>query len=265
MANNDGFINKAKYWECICYPENMIDNWQEDLPDIVQIPFAYCIHDKDADGHDGDRKVHVHLFLMFEHTNGNTTRKHAISVANLLSKPGRVCCPAAKAIINIEHAYEYLIHNTEAAKKAGKYEYQKSCRITGNGFDLARYIHISTEQKLEMAKELADFAIEKRCKDMRSLYVLVTKNFGNEYFEIFKSCNAMLDRLCRGNFNSMVRNITPINAPHCAICDSRETVGSFQTDRGRLWFCAQHQETAYRLAEEWDEYEKENAGEIEEE
>ena len=56
---------KAKYWCAVLYPESMISDWKESISEILQIPYSYCIHDKDKDGHDGDRKTHVHLILAF--------------------------------------------------------------------------------------------------------------------------------------------------------------------------------------------------------
>lgn len=254
MADNGAFINKAKYWECICYPENMRADWQIVISDVLQIPYAYCVHDQDKSGHDGDRKKHVHLFEMFEHTNGNTTRQHAIAVANLLSMPGKVCCPAAKPIIRIENAYEYLIHNTDACRKQGKHLYDAAERITGNGFDIERFITLDAEKKMEMAQELADFVVEYRIKDMREAYVKIKRNFDNSYFEIFKSNNAMIDRLCRGNFNNVQRRLVALEVPKCGICGKNEIIGHFQTEKGLLWFCQEHQETAYKLAEEYDKF-----------
>ena len=46
MAANAG-ETKVKLWEGICYPENMLDDWQEEIDDILQVPFAYAIHDID--------------------------------------------------------------------------------------------------------------------------------------------------------------------------------------------------------------------------
>ena len=39
--------SKGKYWWAIMYPENMVDNWENNISEIIQKPFAYCIHDKD--------------------------------------------------------------------------------------------------------------------------------------------------------------------------------------------------------------------------
>lgn len=48
MAANAG-ETKVKLWEGICYPENMRDDWQDEIDDILQVPFAYAVHDIDHD------------------------------------------------------------------------------------------------------------------------------------------------------------------------------------------------------------------------
>ena len=58
MAANAG-ETKVKLWEGICYPENMLDDWQEEIDDILQVPFAYAIHDIDHDQKSKQRKTHL--------------------------------------------------------------------------------------------------------------------------------------------------------------------------------------------------------------
>ena len=38
---------KVRYWWGILYPENMIENWKDEIEDVLQLPFCYCVHDKD--------------------------------------------------------------------------------------------------------------------------------------------------------------------------------------------------------------------------
>ena len=38
---------KARYWTGVCYPENMRDDWKELVEDLLGVPTAYCVHDKD--------------------------------------------------------------------------------------------------------------------------------------------------------------------------------------------------------------------------
>ena len=39
--------SKARYYWAVLYPENMRDSWQDDIDLLLQVPYAYCIHDKD--------------------------------------------------------------------------------------------------------------------------------------------------------------------------------------------------------------------------
>ena len=101
---------KVKLWEGILYPENMRDDWQEEIDDILQVPFAYAIHDIDHDTKSKQRKTHVHCIVVW---GGNTTQKAIVNVLNRLSAPGKKCCSTAEPINNIRHAYDYLIHDND--------------------------------------------------------------------------------------------------------------------------------------------------------
>lgn len=271
-------IEKAKVWLGVTYPENMVEGWQEQAPDLLQgIPFAYCIHDKDKEGHEvtsadgaiteyikklSNRKTHVHWILYLKDIKqGTTTRKHATEIFNLLSLPGRICCPGAEACLNIEHSWNYLIHDTENARKKGKYQYPPECRITGNTFDIERYIILSEEKKLEMTKEICDYIVDYRVKDTAKLYRDIRKRFSEEYFQIYKANNAMFDRLCRGVFNDATRYITALEVPKCSICGNKEIVGHYVGPTGLYWFCSDCQETAYNFVAQMEEYEEEKKSE----
>ena len=79
MAANAG-ETKVKLWEGICYPENMRDDWQDEIDDILQVPFAYAVHDIDHDQKSKQRKTHArHCCLGRQHdTQGNHQRLEPI-------------------------------------------------------------------------------------------------------------------------------------------------------------------------------------------
>ena len=79
MAANAG-ETKVKLWEGICYPENMRDDWQDEIDDILQVPFAYAVHDIDHDQKSKQRKTHAHVIVVW---GGNTTRKAIINVCSV--------------------------------------------------------------------------------------------------------------------------------------------------------------------------------------
>ena len=64
MAANAG-ETKVKLWEGICYPENMRDDWQDEIDDILQVPFAYAVHDIDHDQKSKQRKTHAHVIVVW--------------------------------------------------------------------------------------------------------------------------------------------------------------------------------------------------------
>ena len=116
----------SRAYQAIMYPENMIDDWKEQISHKFQVPFAYCVHDKDlTNDPDEKRKEHVHCIIVFPNT---TTLKHATSVFRRLEKDGYSCLSKAmppEACISIEHCYEYLIHDTDDCREKGKFQYQK--------------------------------------------------------------------------------------------------------------------------------------------
>ena len=59
---------KNKYWWGVLYPENMIENWKDEISEKLQLPFAYCIHDKCKDEKGEHRKTHVHLIVAFKNS-----------------------------------------------------------------------------------------------------------------------------------------------------------------------------------------------------
>ncbi|WP_431190287.1 Rep family protein [Escherichia coli] len=187
-------INKARYWQAVMYPENMVEGWQDRIADIVQVPFAYCVHSEDTDEKSEHRKDHIHLIIVFPNT---TTYKHAMSVFGLLGDKALNTC---EACVNIRHCYDYLIHDTESCRKAGKHEYDPSERITGNNFDIGAYEQISTEEKQGMLQELVDYALAKKIMNMADFMLMTAVDFGAEYFGIIVGYNAMLERICRGNY-----------------------------------------------------------------
>ena len=58
-------IDKSRYWQAVCWLENMVDGWQDSIGDLLQLPYAYCIHDMDTDSMSEHRKNHVHIIIVF--------------------------------------------------------------------------------------------------------------------------------------------------------------------------------------------------------
>lgn len=191
-------MSNAKFWTGICYPENMIPDWQDRCGDILQIPFAYCIHDKDLlkDG-DETRKVHVHFELAFKNT---TTYNHALNTLMLLSLPGKQCINKVEAVINVRHMYDYLIHDTEDARKAGKHLYQENERIERNNFDIGIFEQIDLVDEIGMLKELCDLVLQFNWTNFVDLYKFVATELDTQYFKVLKANQHFLEAMTRGNY-----------------------------------------------------------------
>lgn len=196
MAANAG-ETKVKLWEGICYPENMRDDWQDEIDDILQVPFAYAVHDIDHDQKSKQRKTHAHVIVVWA---GNTTRKAIINVLNRLSADGKKCCSSAEPINNIRHAYDYLIHDTASCRKKGKELYPVEARIEGNNFDIGQLEQLSTKDKLDMLFELVGFIMCEGFETINDFTAAALREFPEQYREIIVGYNSILERYCRGNY-----------------------------------------------------------------
>ena len=191
-------ISKARFWATVLYPENMIDNWENKIDEILQIPYCYIIHDMDKDIKSEHRKTHVHLMLVFSNT---TNQKHALAVANQLSKEGKKAASTIQAVIGIRNVYDYFIHDTDSSRKAGKELYDASQRSTGNGFDIGSYEQLGVAEKNDMGKELCNLIREKRYTNFADFFEFVIDNYEDtNYFEIVKTYSGLFERYTKANF-----------------------------------------------------------------
>ena len=196
MAARQG-ETKTKLWEGICYPENMCEGWQSEIDDILQVPFAYAIHDIDHDGKSKQRKTHVHIIVVW---GGPTTRKAVINVLNRLSAEGKKCCSSAEPINNIRHAYDYLIHDTASCRKKGKEQYPPEARIEGNNFDIGQLEQLSSKEKQDMLFELIGYIMTEGFETINDFTASVQNEYPVQYREIVVGYNSILERYCRGNY-----------------------------------------------------------------
>lgn len=192
-------VTKSRYWVGVLYNENMIDNWQTELGDILQLPFCYCVHDKDtiADGSE-DRKIHTHLIIVFNNT---TTYNHAFNIFNKLSADGKNALNKIESVVCIRSMYDYLIHNTETCRKKGKFLYSKNERISGNNFDIGNFEQLTTTDRNRIVKELCDFIIQNNVVNFADFYILCIEQFeDSSYFEILRTYSGLFERLTRANY-----------------------------------------------------------------
>lgn len=192
-----------RYWVGVLYPESMRPDWRDEMGDILQLPYAYGVHDLDTDSQSVHRKDHIHLILAFANT---TTYKHALEVFNRLSAEGKKACNTIEPVTNIRHMYEYLIHNTETCKKKGKHLYPPETRVCGNGFDIGSYEQISLADKQAIAQDIAKAIKEQKFINIMELYEYVMLTYDNShYFEVLMAHSAFFERLTKGNYQKWQR------------------------------------------------------------
>lgn len=196
MSNN--LNTKNKYWVGVLYNENMVDDWQERIGDLLELPYCYCVHDKDLlSDNEEVRKIHTHVMIAYNNT---TTYKNALSVFNKLSKEGKKAINKCEPVHNVKFMYNYLIHDTEDSRKKGKYLYLPTERVCGNNFDIGNYEQLSFAEKTDMAKELCDIIVSNGFVEFTSFYMYVVSNFDSSYFEVIKGYSGLFERLCKGNY-----------------------------------------------------------------
>lgn len=190
-------MEKAKYWTFIGYPESMVSNWKDVLADTFQIPVAYCVHDKDKDGHDGDRKDHVHFVLAFPNT---TTYKHVLSLVQEIAPS----CMIVKKVINVRYMFDYLIHDTDSCRSAGKHLYDKSERICLNNFDIGMYEQRSLEDKRNDAKQLKKYIIKNLIENVYDLDLTLNSDpdidddLYDRYEDVLLGYSGYINNICKG-------------------------------------------------------------------
>lgn len=175
----DKGIDKARFWTAVLYPENMEKDWEDKIGDTVQLPYAYCIHNRSRDSKSEHRKDHIHMILAFPNT---TTYKHALEVFNLLSAEGKKAVNTCKAVVLIRNTYDYLIHDTENCRKQGKELYDKSERITGNGFDIGAYEQLGITEKNEIKTELRQIIMDKGFTNFGDVTLFVDENYEDTHY-----------------------------------------------------------------------------------
>lgn len=191
-------IDKARFWTAVLYQENMRSDWQDEIGDIVQMPYAYCCHTLDKDSKSEHRKDHVHVVLAFPNT---TTYKHAMNVFDLFSAEGKKALNKCEAVIGIRNVYDYLIHDTEDCRKKGKELYPSEARITGNNFDIGAYEQLGAAEKNEMFLEMGEAIREHGFTNYMDFYSYVVDTYEDiNYVEIMRSYSSHFERLTKANY-----------------------------------------------------------------
>ena len=246
-------IDKARFWTGVLYPENMREDWQESIGDILQYPYAYCVHNRDLDGKNEHRKDHLHLIIAFPNT---TTYNHALNVMDLLSVDGKSAINTCEAVIGIRNVYDYLIHDTDDCRKKGKVLYDSLERITGNNFDIGSYEQLDAAEKNEIFIQLSEAIRENDITNYMDFYAFVVDTYDEmKYIEVLRTHSGHFERLTTGNYHRLERlqwsnrpsqaqrsqhheNSTKTPRKCCPICGSAEVIKSGKTlGNTQRWEC----------------------------
>jgi ribosomal protein L37AE/L43A len=192
---------KARYWQGVLWCENLIEDWEMKIAETLQLPFAFCVHDKDVED-DGvtPRKPHVHIIMAFSNT---TTYNHALNIFKLLGANAINTCQPCRSI---RWCYDYLIHDTEDARKKNKHQYDEHERVRGNNFDIGFYEQVSLEEKREMLGELIDFIIDQGFTNLIDFTIASRQNdrfSAVHYQEVRVSQTNTLDKYCAANYKKL--------------------------------------------------------------
>lgn len=195
-------INKSRYWWAVLYPDNLVPNWKENIADLLQLPFCYCVHNKDVDSATDKRKEHIHIIFVFPNT---TTYNHAFNTLSVLNAEGKQAFNKIESCVSVRYCYDYLIHNTDTCKKNGKFLYNPAERISGNNFDIGTYEQISLAELKEIKRELTLYCIDWQISNYSDLVSQVMLQFEDKYLDVVISNSAHFERLCKGNFLTRVK------------------------------------------------------------
>lgn len=198
MAENYG---KNRQWTAVLYNENMRKDWEAEMDNLLQLPYAYCVHDKGLEIEKNERrKVHTHVVLVFP---APTTYKHAMEVFGRLSAPGKRALNACEPVYSARHIYDYLIHDTEDCRKKGKYLFPPGERKTGNNYDIGSYEQVSQVEKDEVFDNLTDLIFTHDVTNFAD-FVLYARSVYSEQKElvrnVMRAYSGYFDRLIKGNY-----------------------------------------------------------------
>lgn len=196
-----GEFGKNRQWTAVLYNENMRAEWKEEIDYLLQLPFAYCVHDKGLEIEKQERrKIHTHIILVFP---APTTYKHAVEVFSRLSADGKRAFNTIEPVYNARNMYDYLIHDTDDCRKKGKYQFPKEERVVGNCYDIGSYEQVSQADKNEVFDLLTDLIFTGDVTNFAD-FVLEARNQYPDRVElirdVMRSYSGYFDRLIKGNY-----------------------------------------------------------------
>lgn len=188
---------KSRYWSCVMYNENMIDNWEEKAEEILQLPVSYCVHDEDKNEDGTPKKTHTHFLMAYT----NTTTKNCVKgLFDKLQAEGKnAYTPQGVTVCrNVRNEYDYQLHDTAAAKKKGKHLYKFEKRILLNNFNIDDYYSLSCGNERRIKLAILELIVEQNIENLVDLYKYICSSCDDSYLDVFCSYSGLFERMIKG-------------------------------------------------------------------
>ena len=196
-----GGYGKNRAWTAVAYPEGMVPSWRSEIDALLQLPFAYAVHNADTLENGDERKEHVHIIIVFP---GPTTYKHAMEVFSRLDAPRKRAVNTCEPVYNMQRMWDYLIHDTEDCKKKNKRLYPPEARLTGNNFDIGALVQFTQTDKNEMFDDLVKLVFERRLRNFADFVEAAYSEFPDRFSicrDVIRGWSGYFERLLRGVYH----------------------------------------------------------------
>lgn len=179
VSETTGTKEKKRFHTFLLYPDSLPDDWKEILSGF-KLPIAISpLHDKDEvdeknltdeqkelikKGEKVYKKPHYHVIYVAK--NPVTTDAVRKRLQRALGKDAVNLVQVVDSVIGM---YEYLTHESESAKKAGKHVYDSKDIKLLSGFRIGDYQSLSPEESKAIAIRLVDIVVDNEIMNIREL------------------------------------------------------------------------------------------------
>ena len=165
---------KGTQFAFLLYPENLPQNWEDELEALGLRCAISPLHDRDVNKDGTPKKAHYHGIIVAK--NPITTQAMRNKLTNVLGKS--VASQVQFIKKSILDAYAYFTHSTKQAKADKKFQYDEAEIKLLNGFDVQRYeTPLDEYDKWALVNEIIDAVIECEIKNIVDLDELIKVSY----------------------------------------------------------------------------------------
>lgn len=165
---------KGTQFAFLLYPENLPQNWEDELEALGLRCAISPLHDRDVNKDGTPKKPHYHGIIVAK--NPITTQAMRNKLTNVLGKS--VASQVQFIKKSILDAYAYFTHSTKQAKADKKFQYDEKEIKLLNGFDVQRYeTPLDEYDKWALVNEIIDAIIECEIKNVVELDALIKASY----------------------------------------------------------------------------------------